>query len=66
MRAINRINYFGSIKEAIAAGDLSCGVMYEIIKAGIPYSLAGSIRDDGLLPETQTDMIRHNLNMPHL
>ncbi len=58
MRAINRINYHGSIQGAIDAGDLSCGLMYEIVKAGIPYSLAGSIRDDGPLPETQIDMIK--------
>ena len=32
--------------------------MYEIIKSGIPYSLAGSSRDDGPLPETQMDMIK--------
>ena len=58
MRAINRINYHGSIQGAIDAGDLTSGLMYEIVKAGIPYSLAGSIRDDGPLPETQMDMIK--------
>lgn len=58
MRAINRINYYGSIRRAMDAGALSCGVMYEIMKAEIPYSLAGSIRDDGPLPETQMDMIK--------
>lgn len=58
MRAINRINYHGSIRKAIEAGDLTAGLMYEIVKAGIPYSLAGSIRDDGPLPETQMDMIK--------
>lgn len=58
MRAINRINSHGSIKKAIESGDLTKGVMYETVKAGIPYCLAGSIRDDGPLPETETDMIR--------
>lgn len=57
MRAINRINFHGSIKKTIEAGDLKCGLMYEIVNSGIPYSLAGSIRDDGPLPETQMDMI---------
>ena len=32
--------------------------MYEVIKSGIPYCLAGSIRDDGPLPETEPDMIK--------
>ncbi len=57
MRAINRINGHGSIKEAIQAGDLKDGLMYQVIKSGIPYCLAGSIRDDGPLPETVMDMI---------
>ena len=58
MRAINRINHYGSIKNTVEAGALKCGLMYEIVKADIPYSLAGSIRDDGPLPETEMDMIK--------
>ena len=57
MRAINIVNRHGSIKAAVKAGDLTSGIMYEIVKKGIPYCLAGSIRDDGPLPETVTDMI---------
>lgn len=57
MRAINRINGFGSIKEAVNRGDLKDGLMYQVIKSDIPYCLAGSIRDDGPLPETVNDMI---------
>ena len=57
MRTINRINTYGSIANAVEAGALDRGVMYEVIKSGIPYCLAGSIRDDGPLPETVTDMI---------
>jgi arginine dihydrolase len=57
MRAINRINTYGSIKNAVDAGGLDRGVMYEIEKSAIPYCLAGSIRDDGPLPETVTDML---------
>lgn len=57
MRAINTINTYGSIEQAIDANCLTSGLMYEIIKSGIPYCLAGSIRDDGPLPETVTDMI---------
>lgn len=58
MRAINRVNYYGSIKKTVDEGALQCGIMYEIVKSGIPYCLAGSIRDDGPLPETQMDMIK--------
>ena len=57
MRAINRINTYGSMKDAVDAGVLNRGIMYEVIKAGIPFCLAGSIRDDGPLPETVSDMI---------
>lgn len=58
MRAINKINHYGSIKNTVEAGALKCGLMYEIVKADIPFSLAGSIRDDGPLPETEMDMIK--------
>ena len=57
MRAINKINLCGSIKNAVDNNVLTRGIMYEIIKSNIPYCLAGSIRDDGPLPETVTDMI---------
>jgi len=57
MRAINKINSHGSIKAAIKAGDLTEGLMYEVMQSEIPYCLAGSIRDDGPLPETVMDMI---------
>jgi len=58
MRAINRIRKHGSMKAAVEAGDLQNGIMYETIVSNIPYCLAGSIRDDGPLPETENDMIR--------
>ncbi len=57
MKAINMIYGEGSIKNAIDNGVLKEGLMYEIIKKDIPYCLAGSIRDDGPLPETVNDMI---------
>ena len=58
MKAINRIYNHGSIRQAVEAGDLTGGIMHTVIKTGIPYCLAGSIRDDGPLPETENDMIR--------
>ena len=56
MRAINAIYRAGSVREAVAGGRLKSGVLYECVKAGIPFVLAGSLRDDGPLPETITDM----------
>ena len=56
LRAINEVRRAGSIVNLIEEGTLSSGVMYSAVKADIPYSLAGSLRDDGPLPETITDM----------
>lgn len=58
MRAINRIYRSGGIKEAVEQGALTKGVLYECVRAGVPFVLAGSLRDDGPLPETVTDMNR--------
>ena len=57
MRAINTINKSGSIKEAVEDGTLKRGIMYECVKNNVPYVLAGSIRDDGPLPDVITDVI---------
>jgi lysine-ketoglutarate reductase/saccharopine dehydrogenase-like protein (TIGR00300 family) len=56
MRAINAINRAGSVRQAVESGCLTQGILYECIKAGIPFVLAGSLRDDGPLPDTITDM----------
>lgn len=56
MRAINAIYHAGGIKGAVELGRLTSGVMYECVKAGVPFVLAGSLRDDGPLPDTITDM----------
>jgi lysine-ketoglutarate reductase/saccharopine dehydrogenase-like protein (TIGR00300 family) len=56
MRAINAISRAGSIPKAVESGVLTKGVMYECVKAGVPFVLAGSLRDDGPLPDTITDM----------
>ena len=57
MAAINTINRAGSIRAAVEKGVLKSGVMYECVKHGVEYVLAGSIRDDGPLPETEMDLI---------
>ena len=56
--AINRIRKAGSIKKAVEKGIVKSGLFYELIKNEIPFSLAGSIRDDGPLPETEMDLIK--------
>jgi lysine-ketoglutarate reductase/saccharopine dehydrogenase-like protein (TIGR00300 family) len=57
MRAINAIRRAGGIREAVSSGLLSSGVMFECVKHGVPYVLAGSIRDDGPLPDTIMDLV---------
>lgn len=57
MRAINQVMKYGSIKKTVEAGVLKSGIMYECVKNKIPFVLAGSLRDDGPLPDTITDMI---------
>ncbi|MDB9375237.1 TIGR00300 family protein [Nodularia sphaerocarpa] len=58
LKAINIIRRYGSIAKAVEAGVVKNGVMYECVSNNIPFSLAGSIRDDGPLPDTQTDLIK--------
>lgn len=57
MRAINTIVRAGGIGPAVEQGVLSSGVMYECVRNGVEYVLAGSIRDDGPLPDTMMDLI---------
>jgi lysine-ketoglutarate reductase/saccharopine dehydrogenase-like protein (TIGR00300 family) len=56
--AISEIMASGSIRNAIDQGKLKGGIIYECIKKGIPFILAGSIRDDGPLPEVITDIVK--------
>ena len=63
MRAINRINNSGSIKAAVEDGTLTGGIMYECVKNDVPFVLAGSIRDDGPLPDVITDVIAQEVDM---
>ncbi|HVZ48655.1 MAG TPA: TIGR00300 family protein, partial [Gemmatimonadaceae bacterium] len=58
MKAINTIVRAGGIAAAVAQGVLKGGVMYECVKKGVPFVLAGSIRDDGPLPDTEMDLIK--------
>ncbi len=56
MRAINAVYHAGSVKQAVDSGRLPSGILYECVKANAPFVLAGSLRDDGPLPDTITDM----------
>jgi lysine-ketoglutarate reductase/saccharopine dehydrogenase-like protein (TIGR00300 family) len=55
--AINEVLRAGSIKNLVKMKKLRGGVMYECIKNNVPFILAGSIRDDGPLPEVITDAV---------
>jgi lysine-ketoglutarate reductase/saccharopine dehydrogenase-like protein (TIGR00300 family) len=57
LRAINRVRRAGSIRAAVEQGLLSDGIMHACVCAGATYILAGSIRDDGPLPDVVTDTL---------
>ncbi len=57
MRAINAIRRCGGIGKAVDAGVLTSGIMHHCHVHGVHYILAGSIRDDGPLPETLMDLV---------
>jgi len=57
MRAINAIRRAGSIKTAVRQGLVKGGIMHALTTQGVPYVLAGSIRDDGPLPEVISDTL---------
>jgi lysine-ketoglutarate reductase/saccharopine dehydrogenase-like protein (TIGR00300 family) len=56
MRAVNRVRAAGSLRAMVASGELSSGVMKSAIDHGVEVVLAGSVRDDGPLPDVLTDM----------
>jgi len=57
LRAINRVRRAGSIAAAVKEGLVGRGIMHACTTKPIPYVLAGSIRDDGPLPEVITDVV---------
>ena len=57
MAAINTVNRAGGIRQAVDSGVLTSGVMFECVTHGVEYVLAGSIRDDGPLPDTLMDLV---------
>jgi lysine-ketoglutarate reductase/saccharopine dehydrogenase-like protein (TIGR00300 family) len=57
LRAINKIRRLGGIESAVEQKVLKSGIMYECVQHKVPFVLAGSIRDDGPLPEVVTDVL---------
>src|SRR5205085_1237618 len=58
MRAINAIREAGGISRAVETGALKSGIMASCVRHGVEFILAGSIRDDGPLPEVITDTLK--------
>ena len=57
LRAINRVRRAGSIAAAVKEGLVTRGIMHACVTTPIPFVLAGSIRDDGPLPDVRTDAV---------
>lgn len=57
MRAINLVRRAGGIGPAVDSGAIRAGIMRALHLQQVPYILAGSIRDDGPLPETMMDLV---------
>lgn len=57
IRALNAVRRAGSLRKAVEQGVITSGVMYELVTNNIPFVLAGSVRDDGPMPDVITDMM---------
>ncbi len=58
LRAINTVRRCGGLAAAVEQGVLTSGLMHALVTTGTPFVLAGSIRDDGPLPEVITDVMQ--------
>jgi lysine-ketoglutarate reductase/saccharopine dehydrogenase-like protein (TIGR00300 family) len=63
MAAINAVRAAGSLREAVESGVIGQGVMYECIKNNVELVLAGSVRDDGPMPDVITDTAKAQVRM---
>jgi lysine-ketoglutarate reductase/saccharopine dehydrogenase-like protein (TIGR00300 family) len=63
IRAINAVRGAGGILAAVESGLINSGIMHACVRRGVDYVLAGSIRDDGPLPEVVTDVLRAQMLM---
>jgi lysine-ketoglutarate reductase/saccharopine dehydrogenase-like protein (TIGR00300 family) len=66
MQAINEVFKAGSLKAMVQKGILKSGVMYECIVNNVPFVLAGSIRDDGPIPDVITDVVEAQRKYKHI
>lgn len=60
---ISKVIAAGGIRKAVEKGIVKDGIMYECVKKNVPFVLAGSIRDDGPLPEVITDVMEAKKEM---
>lgn len=58
LRTINRVRAAGSIKQAVESGLIKDGIMASCVRQNVDMVLAGSIRDDGPLPDVITDSVK--------
>jgi lysine-ketoglutarate reductase/saccharopine dehydrogenase-like protein (TIGR00300 family) len=66
LRAINTMRRLGGIRAAVERGVVKSGIMYECVRNKVPFVLAGSIRDDGPMPEVITDVLEAQRRMREL
>jgi arginine dihydrolase len=57
LEALNLVRRSGGLAAAVSQGLIASGIMYECVKSGANLVLSGSIRDEGLLPDTVPDLI---------
>ncbi len=57
IRAINELRRHGSFASAIKAGVFNDGIVYHLVELGAEFLFGGSVRDDGPLPEIETEML---------
>jgi lysine-ketoglutarate reductase/saccharopine dehydrogenase-like protein (TIGR00300 family) len=57
MQAVNEVFKAGSIHDMVKRGILKRGIMYECVKNDVPFALAGSLRDDGPIPDCVIDVV---------
>jgi len=58
LRTINKVRAAGSIKQAVESGLIKDGIMASCVRQNVDMVLAGSIRDDGPLPDVITDSVQ--------
>jgi lysine-ketoglutarate reductase/saccharopine dehydrogenase-like protein (TIGR00300 family) len=63
LRAINEVRKAGSLENSVRNGTLKSGIMFECVKHNIPFVLAGSIRDDGPMPDVIADAVQAQKRM---